>query len=219
MNKPMKIPTPDLSHLTADDYDQVLNVLGENTTMCTGVWASWGQFPHVRCPWTWTGKTEATGGKNIFECVQWERFQAPLVCVEVGGGSGILSTALALQLPLSWWTVSDINFSACKAILRTAKSNGASGLEVVRTSVLSSLSLRGKVDLLLCNPPYVATDEEEVGGQGLSAAWAGGQRGLGVTRALIEQLQDILSPLGLAYIVVEQCNKPDEVMTNIGACY
>ena len=115
--------------------------------------------------------------------------------------------------------MSDINFSACKAILRTAKSNGASSIEVVRTSVLSSLSLRGKVDLLLCNPPYVATDEEEVGGQGLSAAWAGGQRGLGVTRALIEQLQDILSPLGLAYIVVEQCNKPDEVMTNIGACY
>ena len=114
--------------------------------------------------------------------------------------------------------MSDINISACKAILKTAESNGASSIEVVRTSVLSSLSLRGKVDLLLCNPPYVATDEGEVGGQGLSAAWAGGQRGLGVTRALIEQLQDILSPLGLAYIVVEQCNKPDEVMTNIGAC-
>ena len=135
--------------------------------------------------------------------------------MEVGGGSGILSTALALQLPSSWWTVTDINISACEAIVKTAKINrarAAATLEVVRTSVLSCLSLNGKVDLLLCNPPYVATDEQEVGGQGLSAAWAGGRRGLGVTQAVIEQLRDVLSPLGLAYIVVEQCNKPDEVL-------
>ena len=134
--------------------------------------------------------------------------------MEVGGGSGILSTALALQLPSSWWTVTDINISACEAVVKTAKINRAretASLEVVRTSVLSCLSLNGKVDLLLCNPPYVATDEQEVGGQGLSAAWAGGRRGLGVTQAVIEQLRDVLSPLGLAYIVVEQCNKPDEV--------
>ena len=138
--------------------------------------------------------------------------------MEVGGGSGILSTALALQLPLSWWTVTDINISACEAIVKTAKGNGAANLEVVRTSVLSCLSLKGKVDLLLCNPPYVATDEEEVGGQGLSAAWAGGHRGLGVTQAVIEQLTDVLSPLGLAYVVVEQCNKPDEVETYLKLC-
>lgn len=131
----------------------------------------------------------------------------------MGGGSGILSTALALQLPSSWWTVTDINISACEAIVKTAKGNGAANLEVVRTSVLSCLSLKGKVDLLLCNPPYVATDEEEVGGQGLSAAWAGGYRGLGVTHAVIDQLVDVLSPSGLAFIVVEQCNQPDEVVT------
>ena len=81
----------------------------------------------------------------------------------------------------------------------------------MRTSVLSCLSLRGKVDLLLCNPPYVATDEEEVGGLGISAAWAGGQRGLGVTKAVVDQLGDVLSPSGLAFIVLEQCNKPDQV--------
>ena len=129
----------------------------------------------------------------------------------MGGGSGILSTALALQLPGSFWTVTDINSSACNAIQRTSKSNGASNLEAVRTSVLSCLSLRGKVDLLLCNPPYVATDEEEVGGLGISAAWAGGHRGLGVTKAVVDQLGDVLSPSGLAFIVLEQCNKPDQV--------
>jgi len=85
----------------------------------------------------------------------------------------------------------------------------------VRTSVLSCLSLRGKVDLLLCNPPYVATDEEEVGGLGITAAWAGGHRGLGVTKAVVDQLGDVLSPSGLAFIVLEQCNKPDQVVKDV----
>jgi len=140
---------------------------------------------------------------------------APVVCVEVGGGSGILSTALALQLAGSFWTVTDINSSACNAIQSTSKNNGASNLDVVRTSVLSCLSLRGKVDLLLCNPPYVATDEEEVGGLGITAAWAGGHRGLGVTKAVVDQLGDVLSPSGLAFIVLEQCNKPDQVVKDV----
>ena len=42
--------------------------------------------------------------------------------------------------------------------------------------------LQGQVDLLVCNPPYVSTAEEELGDTGISAAWAGGSRGLHITR-------------------------------------
>ena len=42
-----------------------------------------------------------------------------------------------------------------------------------------------KVDLLVCNPPYVSTEEAELGGTGISAAWAGGQAGLTITRYLL----------------------------------
>jgi methylase of polypeptide subunit release factors len=54
---------------------------------------------------------------------------------------------------------------------------------VVQADVLSGLEarLRGHVDLLVCNPPYVATPAEEVGGRDLSAAWAGGPAGMAVT--------------------------------------
>lgn len=144
------------------------------------------------------------------------KLQPPTLAVEVGGGSGLISTALALQLPSSYWFVTDLNPVACNAILRTAAKNGAS-LEVIRTSILSSLSSRmfHQVDLLICNPPYVATDDEELGGTDISAAWAGGSRGLNVTQALIEILDDILSPTGVAYIVVEQCNNPDQVIEDI----
>ena len=56
-------------------------------------------------------------------------------------------------------------------------------MQVVQCDVMSGLEARlcGQVDLLVCNPPYVATEDAEVGGCGLSAAWAGGHAGLAVT--------------------------------------
>ena len=58
-----------------------------------------------------------------------------------------------------------------------------SPVQVVQCDVMCGLEARlcGQVDLLVCNPPYVATEDAEVGGRDLSAAWAGGQAGLAVT--------------------------------------
>merc|ERR1712059_102370 len=75
--------------------------------------------------------------------------------------------------------------------------------------------LEGKIDLLVCNPPYVATGEEEVGGQDISAAWAGGDLGLNVTNEVIRVLGKVMSQSGVAYIAVEQCNRPDELVETV----
>ena len=75
--------------------------------------------------------------------------------------------------------------------------------------------LSSSIDLLLCNPPYVATVEEEAGSSDISAAWAGGKFGLNVTKEVIDSLHDLLSDNGAAYIVLEQCNKPDEVRSYV----
>ena len=84
---------------------------------------------------------------------------------------------------------------------------------------------------MVCNPPYVSTGEEELSsGTQLAAAWAGGERGMSVTRELLRALPSLLSQQagvlvfwtssdmklivvtqGVAFIVLEQCNKPKEV--------
>ena len=113
--------------------------------------------------------------------------------------------------------MTDINRAACEASLATARKNQAE-VEVVRTETVQCLEerLHHSVDILLCNPPYVATETEETGGKGLSAAWAGGKEGMKVTSQVIESLDQLLSQSGVAYIVVEQCNQPVSVRHYVG---
>ena len=75
--------------------------------------------------------------------------------------------------------------------------------------------MKSSVDILLCNPPYVATEQSEAGHDDISAAWAGGDLGMNVTKEVIDCLNDVLSDSGVAYIVLEQCNKPQQVLEYI----
>ena len=113
--------------------------------------------------------------------------------------------------------MTDLNSAACRATRATARQNQAA-VEVVRTETVKCLEERlyHSVDILLCNPPYVATETEETGGKGLSAAWAGGKEGMKVTSQVIESLDQLLSQSGVAYIVVEQCNQPASVRQYVG---
>lgn len=67
-------------------------------------------------------------------------------------------------------------------------------LDPVLTSLVEALSprLHGQVDVLLFNPPYVPTEEEEVRQaqeQGrIAGSWAGGSIGMNVTDQLLDQV-------------------------------
>ena len=75
--------------------------------------------------------------------------------------------------------------------------------------------MKCSVDILLCNPPYVATEQSEAGHKDISAAWAGGDLGMNVTKEVIDSLSNVLSESGVAYIILEQCNKPEMVLEYI----
>ena len=71
------------------------------------------------------------------------------------------------------------------------------------------------MDLLLCNPPYVSTSDDETGDTDIRAAWAGGADGLLVTAEVVDHLVTLLSQSVVAYIVLEKCNNPALVQQHV----
>ena len=140
------------------------------------------------------------------------RNENPVLCLEIGSGSGIISTGLASVLPSSFVFSCDINPKACLASQETSKINKTQNQSFVLMDFLSSYPFREKTfDIIVCNPPYVATSEDELERNDIYASWAGGSLGRQLTDKLINSLPKIMSPQGQAYIILEQCNKPEEV--------
>jgi release factor glutamine methyltransferase len=162
----------------------------------------------------------------------------PSLVLELGSGSGAVCASALLSLgraaaslgvPFSppQCLAADLSPAACAATARTAAAHGV-GVEVVQCDLLAPLArrLRGAVDVLLFNPPYVPTPAEEVprpgafasGGDALPAAWAGGERG----REVIDRALPVLVPLlraggGVLFLVLVEDNAPEEVMAQLAA--
>lgn len=94
-------------------------------------------------------------------------------------------------------------------------------VDTIASDLLSGLRQRlaGKIDLLLFNPPYVPTPSEEVGSDGIEAAWAGGEDGREVIDKVLPLLDDLLSPKGVMFMVVVAENKPEEIAARLGHAF
>eukprot|EP00096_Caligus_rogercresseyi_P013822 TRINITY_DN6422_c0_g1_i1.p1 TRINITY_DN6422_c0_g1~~TRINITY_DN6422_c0_g1_i1.p1 ORF type:complete len:218 (+),score=23.86 TRINITY_DN6422_c0_g1_i1:418-1071(+) len=141
-----------------------------------------------------------------------------LIVLEIGSGSGVLLGGLASALGKSnaAYFATDLNLHACSATQRTGD-KASIPLHAIRTDILSGLDrLQGCVDVLLCNPPYVATSEDEKSsGEDdlIMASWAGGPKGRNVTDKVLRLCKDFLTPLtGKGFIVLEQCNDVESVL-------
>lgn len=134
----------------------------------------------------------------------------PRIVLEIGCGSGVIITALSKALKNSAFCFTvDINREACQVTHRTALMNNAQ-VEVITMDLVSCLKLQCTIDLLVFNPPYVVTPDEEVTGQ-LERAWAGGRDGRVVMDRLFPQIGKMISSNGRFYLVVIDENKPDEI--------
>jgi release factor glutamine methyltransferase len=138
--------------------------------------------------------------------------------LEVGPGSGIVSAHLSSLLgdEPTLFVGCDINPVAARVARETVRRNASAGgrrRHVCETLVGDlcgpvAARLRGQVDVLLFNPPYVPTDAEEVGHGDLRAAWAGGADGMAVTSRFLPQVAPLLAPGGLCYLVLVEENDP-----------
>ncbi|XP_077198609.1 methyltransferase HEMK2 isoform X1 [Paroedura picta] len=136
------------------------------------------------------------------------------ICLEVGSGSGVVSTFVASLIESkALYLCTDINPVAGLCTVETAIHNKVD-IQPIITDLVTGLLPRlfGKVDLLLFNPPYVVTPSVEVESHGIEAAWAGGKNGREVMDRLFPVVSDLLSTRGLFYLVTIKENNPDEII-------
>ncbi|XP_066115691.1 methyltransferase N6AMT1 isoform X7 [Saccopteryx bilineata] len=108
------------------------------------------------------------------------------ICLEVGSGSGVVSTFLASMIgPQALYMCTDINPEAAACTLETARCN-----RVHLQPVITDL----------------------VGSHGIQAAWAGGRNGREVMDRFFPLVPDLLSPRGLFYLVTTKENNPEEIL-------
>ncbi|KAL7420303.1 S-adenosylmethionine-dependent methyltransferase [Cryptotrichosporon argae] len=190
----ISIPTPQISHLTEDDYEHVYEPAEDSFILLDALEADAAVLRDLK----------------------------PALCVEIGSGSGIASTFLTSVLGKTdaYVLSTDINAYAAAATLRTGIANEVQ-LNPVLCNLLDPLAsrLRDEVDVMVFNPPYVETEETEMtitqNSRGIGGAWAGGEAGMMVTNLVLEQVPGLLAPGGRFYLVAVQQNRPDDIIARM----
>lgn len=126
--------------------------------------------------------------------------------LDLGTGSGAILCSLLLSLPGSFGIGVDISPAACE----TARAN-VDSLELSQRGLIVcgnwAQALGGRFDLIVSNPPYVASRElrvlaPEVRDYDPRLALDGGEDGLSAYREIIPRLPELLAPGGLAAVEI-----------------
>lgn len=146
----------------------------------------------------------------------------PKVCLEIGSGSGVIITALSKALSTSICFATDINPRACLVTKKTSDFNKGA-VNVLNMDLVNAFRPQ-TIDVLVFNPPYVvtpddeitsnATDEQQIN-EKITKSWAGGTNGRLIMDRVFSQLNSILSPNGIAYILIIEDNKPKEIIQDL----
>ncbi|MBQ1042607.1 MULTISPECIES: peptide chain release factor N(5)-glutamine methyltransferase [unclassified Micromonospora] len=130
---------------------------------------------------------------------------APLV-VDLCSGSGAIALSVAQEVPSARVVAVERSPAALAWLRRNAAGRAAAGdrpVEVVAADVTAAdllADLAGRVDVLLCNPPYVprsVTVPPEVAGHDPDEAVFGGADGLDVIRPVVRRAAVLLRPGGV----------------------
>jgi release factor glutamine methyltransferase len=179
---------PSLDHASMKDFDHVYEPSDDTYLLIDGIQADINENPTLR-----------SNSRNL---------------LEIGCGSGVPIVFLASLLPASLAMATDINPNALRFTQQTASENGVKQLEPIQCDLASALLPRcdSLIDIILFNPPYVPTPDEEVAGNGIEASWAGGQKGrLVIDRAIPQIAQLLARPHGVCYMITVDDNDPEEI--------
>jgi len=122
------------------------------------------------------------------------------IAIEIGCGSALISSELTARVTSLLAT--DINPHA----VRAAKEDG---VNVVRADLFCGI--KGRFDLVIFNPPYLPTQEDERTGGWIDCALDGGPSGRYTIDRFLEQLGQHLTTRGRALLLVSDLAGLEEV--------
>ncbi|GAW08140.1 S-adenosyl-L-methionine-dependent methyltransferase [Lentinula edodes] len=191
------IPTPDLSHLSAQDYEHVYEPAEDTFLLLDALEADAEELRSLKA----------------------------VVFLEVGSGSGCVSAFAGKILgPSALYLATDINHRACDCTRRTGSQNKVA-VHTINTSLTTGLHqrLKNSVDVICFNPPYVPTMSTEASEaqdlRGIEGSWAGGSDGMQVTNTFLEVVHELMSPTGRFYLVAVKENNIPKIQSRMENLY
>jgi release factor glutamine methyltransferase len=203
----LEYPTPSLDHFKRDDYRNFYEPAEDSFLFLDGL----------------------TKDRQLLQELN------PKVILEIGPGSGVVIVFLAQLLAKlrpqgsRLFYACDINRHALDATQQTVAHNGGAALghfELINADRATPLMprLQGSVDIALCNPPYVPTEEDDAPddgaewtraqqGRDLWAAWSGGRGGVALTEHVIKDWAHLLSAQGTGWLIALEEQLPAIVKT------
>jgi release factor glutamine methyltransferase len=133
-----------------------------------------------------------------------DRVENPLV-IDMCCGSGNLALAIATHIPSARLWACDLTDETVALARKNAERAGFSDrLNVMQGDLFAGLSgegLEGKIDLIVCNPPYISTQRLESDSAHLlenepREAFDGGPYGISIHQRLVRDAQAYLKPGG-----------------------
>ena len=114
--------------------------------------------------------------------------------LEIGTGTGFVSSVLLANVNVEL-TATDINPHAAKC----AKSNG---IEVIRTNMFDGLRLEPYFDMIIFNPPYLPTSDDEKVPGWLNYAFDGGKDGRMSVERFLDHVCEYLTSDGIILLLI-----------------
>ncbi|MFW6386747.1 MAG: peptide chain release factor N(5)-glutamine methyltransferase [Bacillota bacterium] len=154
--------------------------------------------------------------EEVINCCKELELAEPNI-IDVGTGSGAIMVSLGSSLQEARIVGIDSSASALDVARENIKRHGLGDrLKVIKGDLLLPFIKRGKnnVDIVVSNPPYIASDEmDELPPEVLqepAEALDGGEQGLEYYAKLISQAQKVLRPGGILCLEIG-CNQGKEV--------
>ena len=135
----------------------------------------------------------------------------PSFILEIGVGSGAIIASLSSNsLIKSFYLGVDINPYATSLANSTIKLNNCTNVDLINIDIFGKMNLNNKVDIIICNPPYVVTSSEEYlqcqKKKDIDSSFAGGENGREFIDKLFMVAKEILTDHGVLYLLFEEQN-------------